>query len=227
MAITLYALLTSIMLARALFVAAELNLAEELAKQPLSAEELAIITGTNPSALSRLLNFLSLNDVFRKENDQKYYLTDFSHTMRSDHPDSIKPFLLHDDETRWNAFGNLGYSIRTGKASFDELYGTDYFNYLKKHPTLSERFDQAMTIISAQEDAYIANTLPFYGTVADIGGGNGQLINALAQKGVISKGILIDLPGAVEAAQLGTNCIKIAGSFFEPLRIKADAFILK
>jgi hypothetical protein len=57
------------------------------------------------------------------------------------------------------------------------LYGKSYFDYLSEHPTLSNRFDAAMTIISEQEETAIATTLSFEGTVADIGGGRGTLLN--------------------------------------------------
>lgn len=226
--ISIFALLESIMLARALFVAADLDIAEHLARRAMRADEIATVTHTDPKALKRLLHFLELNDVFKQEPDETYTLTDFSQTMRAGHPQTIRPFLLHDDEARWNSFGNLSYSIETGQAAFDMLYDQDYFTHLKKDPKLSSRFNDAMTIISATEDALIAKTIPFSGVVADIGGGTGQLINKVAQSGSISAGILVDLPEVVaQAGNLHAICTKQAGSFFDKLAIKADAFILK
>ncbi len=228
MAISINALLESIILARALFVAADLNIAEHLALKAMTADEIAIVTHTEASSLKRLLYFLELNDVFKKQEDQRYCLTDFSQTMRTDDPHTIKPFLLHDDETRWNCFGHLGYSIATGKASFDKLYGTDYFKHLKQHPLLSARFNDAMTIISAQEDAMIAKTISFKNRVIDIGGGTGQLINNIARTHTLTEGILFDLPEVVaQADNLDPICTKKAGSFFEPIACTADIFILK
>ncbi len=49
-----------------------------------------------------------------------------------------------------------------------------------------------MTVISSGEDALIAKSISFYGTVADIGGGAGQLINQVAQNHVIEKDLLVD-----------------------------------
>jgi hypothetical protein len=146
--------------------------------------------------------------------------------MCTDHPQSIKPFLLHDDETRWNSFGHLGYSIKTGKASFDMLYGQNYFAYLKNHPQLSDRFDDAMTVISHQEDQEIAERIPFKGIIADIGGGKGQLLTYIIQKTPTIQGILLELPEVISTLD-ETTFTKIAGSFFEPIAIKADIFILK
>ena len=227
MSISVFSLLQSIILARALFVAANLNIAEHLATKPMSVSEIAAITNVDAPSLQRLLYFLELNEIFKK-NDENYYLTEFSQLMCGNNQNTIKPFLLHDDETRWNSYGNLGYSIKTGKASFDHLYGISYFDYLKNNPILSSRFNEAMTIISAQEDEVIAKTIHFTNIVADIGGGTGQLINQIANNNNIDKSILFDLPEAIDQANnLPIHCSKVSGSFFEPIAFTADIFILK
>jgi predicted transcriptional regulator len=227
MSINITSLLNNIMLARALFVAAELDIAEHLSQQPMTAAQLAQVSNTDKDSLERLMHFLTLHEVFAKDSENKYHTTDFSTTMCANHPATIKPFLLHDDETRWNAFGNLVYSIKTGKASFDMLYGQTYFDYLKKHPQLSARFDQAMTIISNQEDEIIAKIISFYGTIADIGGGKGQLITNIMKNNSHVTGILFDLPQVIQHHNADFLGKKVAGSFFEPLPLTADIFILK
>lgn len=228
MPINIFSLLNNIILARALFVAAELNISEHLEQQAMPVNELATKIHAHEQALSRLLYFLELHDVYIKDANGKYHNSEFSKTMCADHPHTIKPFLLHDDETRWNSFGHLGNSIKTGKAAFDELYGTDYFSYLKNHPKLSVRFDEAMTIISAQEDESIAKTITFQGTVADIGGGKGQLLNKILQYNPSVKGILFDLPEVIKHTDNAPKkYTTVAGSFFEPIALKADIFILK
>ncbi|MGE0206905.1 MAG: methyltransferase [Candidatus Babeliales bacterium] len=226
MNIDIFSLLNNIMLARALFVAAEINIAEHLSKKAMDISELAAATNTEQSSLKRLLNLLALHDVFFKDTNGMYHTTDFSSTMCADHPQTIKPFLLHDDETRWNSFGHLGYSIKTGKAAFDMLYNESYFDYLKKHPVLSARFDEAMVIISQEEDATIAAQLSFYGTVADIGGGKGQLITKIMLHNPSVNGIVCDLPDVVANIENFPGK-EIAGNFFEPLPFSADIFILK
>jgi len=228
MPINIFSLLHSVILARALFVAADLNIAEHLATKPMTISELATITQTHEPSLKRLVYFLELNDVF-KRSDELCFNTEFSLTMCGDHPATIKPFLVHDDETRWNSFGNLGHSIKTGQASFDMLYGKSYFDYLKDQPVLSSRFDQAMTIISAQEDNQIAQAMTFSGIVADIGGGKGQLLKNISQyNSEVTQTVLFDLPATVQAVQDDSIITtKIGGSFFEPIDLKADVFILK
>lgn len=215
------------MLARALFVAAELDIAEHLSQKSMNATQLAQVTNTDESSLDRLLHFLTLHEIFTQDSENIYHTTDFSRTMCADHPQTIKPFLLHDDETRWHAFGHLGYSIKTGKASFDNLYGKSYFDYLEDKPTLSKRFDDAMTIISQQEDAAIAQKITFNGTVADVGGGKGQLISNILKTNPTVQGIVFDLPQVIENLEADFPAEKRGGTFFEPIEIQADNFILK
>jgi hypothetical protein len=227
-AISIFSLLESTILSRALYVAADLNIAELLAQKPLALDALATATVCNKDALKRLMYLLELHEVFVKHQDGTYGLTEFSETMQADHHASIKPFVLHDDPTRFNSYGHLGYSIKTGKASFDNLYGVDYFNYLEKDKVLSTRFDQAMVTISTQENKLIAQKLPWQGVVADVGGGVGHLINEIAAHDTIKACILFDLPETIErAGNLHEKCQASAGSFFEPITFSADTFILK
>lgn len=225
---SIFSLLKIIMLSRALYVAADLNIADHLAIHPMTINELAQRTSSDSKSLERMMHFLELYDVFKQQDDGKYSLTDFSKTMCDNHPSSIKSFLLHDDEARWNSIGHLGYSIATGNASYDMLYKTDYFNSLKQDPLLSSRFNNAMKSISSQEDLVIATKLSFEKIVADIGGGTGNLLNNIINHNGISQGILFDLPETVaQASNLDPLCSPQGGSFFEPLPFTADIFILK
>jgi len=229
MSLSIFSLLQAVILTRALFVAADLTIAERLKERPMTAIEIAQETNAHEHAMGRLMRYLELNGVFAKEPETDCYcLNDFSRTMCSDHPETIRPFLLHDDETRWNCYGHLKHSITTGTAAFDALYGVDYFQYLKNHQQLSEQFNDAMRIISAQEDALIARKISFCNTVADIGGGIGQLITQIAASNTIDRGILLDLPEVVaQAGELPENCCAVAGSFFEPITVDADIYTLK
>lgn len=228
MTISTFSLLTMIMLNRALYVAADLDIADHLATQPMTAAELACVTHTKPESLQKMLYLLELHGVFERQEDMRYCLTDFSESMCQNAPNSIKPFLLHDDETRWNSFGHLGYSVTTGNAAFDMLYGQTYFQHLQQNPQLSARFNDAMMTISSQEDSAIASKLAFSKVVADIGGGKGQLLNTITTNQTITQGILFDLPEVVDQANSAdSNFRKIGGSFFDPLPFTADIFVLK
>lgn len=216
-----------IMISRALYVAADLQLADHL-HNSLSVEELADAVDVNRDGLQRLLRCLIENGIFAYDDNNLICNNAQSLFLSKDHPQTIRPLILHDDPTRWNAIGNLGYSIKTGAVAFDELYGTDYFSHLKANPILSERFDEAMTIISQQEDTLIARMIDFTGTVADIGGGKGQLLQQIIEhnNGVVQL-ILFDLQQVHDNIFDHNQMTHVAGSFFDPINVKADTFILK
>jgi hypothetical protein len=224
----LLSLSNQVMVSRALYVAADLELADYLCL-PLKLEELACRVEVDAQALQRLLRCLIASGVFAYDYNGLICNNEKSIFLQKNHPQTIRPFILHDDPARWDAIGHLGYSIKTGKASFDELYETDYFSYLKNDAVLSNRFDEAMTIISQQEDALIAQIIDFAGIVADIGGGKGQLLKRIAEKSnKIAKLILFDLEQVQDNVCLQNELmIQVSGSFFDPLQIKADIFILK
>lgn len=216
-------LLESVTLSRALYVAADFGIADLLEKGPKTVQELSKTLSVDTDALQRLMYFLELNDVFSRDEQERYALTELSEKMCESNAQSIKLFLLHDDPTRWNAIGNLKCSIQTGKDAFSQLYDKDYFSYLKEAPVLSDRFNRAMKIISEKEDSLISKAFDFKGLVADIGGGRGQLLEEIKKDHGDCSVLLFDLPEAVE----GVDLPKIAGSFFEPIEVKADTYILK
>ena len=223
--------LHAVILSRALYSATELGLADHLHPQAHALTTLASLTGTDAPSLERLLRFLVVAGFFDKQPDGTYRNNGASEYMRKDHPQTMYPFLLHDDETRWNSFGHLSYSVKTGKPSFDMLYKKSYFEYLSEHPTLSHRFDLAMTIISDQEETTIANTLSFEGTVADIGGGRGSLLKKIMHvHSAVTNTVLFDLPQVITTisdTDLTPVTKALGGSFFEPISLEANIFILK
>jgi len=223
----LYQIIENVILSRALYVCCDLNIADILQDSPMDITELSNKTQCEQSALARLMRVLVMNDFFVLDNN-KYSITALGETLSKDHANSLRPLFLHDDETRWNALGNLGYCIKTGRPSFDQLYNEDYFSCLSKNKELSERFNQAMHIISNTEEDIIAKEVEFNGIIADIGGGTGQLINKVLDKhsSSVKHSYLFDLP-EVPAEFDFDNCEKISGSFFDSFNITADVYILK
>ena len=74
MSINQFDLIETIVLSRALFTAAEFNLAENLENGPQSLATLAALTGADAATLARLLYFLCLKNIFTREQDGTYSL---------------------------------------------------------------------------------------------------------------------------------------------------------
>src|ERR1700730_18237634 len=78
--------------AQAITAAADLGIADALAKRPLSAEDLAGAVNADADAVSRLLRALISRGVFRQRRDGRYELTPLAESLRSDAEVSVRGF---------------------------------------------------------------------------------------------------------------------------------------
>jgi hypothetical protein len=220
---------------QAVFVAAKLGLADLLADGPKTAAELAQATGTHAFSLYRLLRALASVGIFVQDSAGRFGLTPMAECLRS-HPGSQRYVAIMAGEEHYRCWGDLLYSIQTGKIAFDRIFGKAVFEYLSEHPEKAKIFDEAMTGIHGPETQAMLDAYDFsgIGTLVDVGGGNGTTLAAVLQKHPGMKGILYDLPGVVararerlEAAELSARCRASAGSFFQSVPPGGDAYLMR
>ena len=79
----------------------------------------------------------------------------------------------------------------------------DGWEYLKQHPEQARIFDDAMTDMSAIVGPMVAVAYDFgrWGSVMDVGGGNGILLASILKAHPETRGVLADLPHVLERAQ--------------------------
>ncbi len=228
-------LLTGYWLTQALYVAAKLGIADLLKDGPRPAAELASATGTDGPSLYRLLRALASIDVFAEGADG-FGLTPLSESLRRDLPGSMWGMAVMNGEEHYRAYGDLLYSVQTGKPAFERLFGMPVFEHLSKHPEQAKVFDEAMVGVHGRETQAMVEAfdLTGVGVLADIGGGNGSLLTAVLKRYPKMHGILFDLPGVIErakanldAAGLTDRCQCIAGDFFQAVAPGADAYLLR
>jgi hypothetical protein len=215
-----------------IYVAAKLSIAEFLKDGPRSVQQLAEATGTNPRALYRLLRALASMGIFAEE-ESGFSLTPLAECLLDP---SMKAMATMRGESQYRAWGELFYSVQTGRPAFEKVYGQPIFDYFTERPETGKLFDQAMTGVHGRETEAMLEAYDFTGikTLADIGGGNGSVLTAVLQKYSAIKGILFDLPGVVErakanlqAAGLEDRCQVVAGNIFEAVPAGADAYLMR
>lgn len=219
-----------------IYTAAKLNIADHLKDGPQTANQLAESTHSHAPSLHRVLRALSSVGVFKENDQQQYELTPLGNTLQADVPGSMKAMAIAQLGDHFNAWGNLVYSVKTGKISFDNIEGMSVWKYYETHPDEGVNFMKAMSGLTG---AVIMNVLPEYDftafkTIIDVGGGNGALLMAVLDKAPNAKGIVFDEEYVVAEtkkilAQKGyTNrCETAAGSFFDFIPANADAYIMK
>jgi hypothetical protein len=224
-------------LARALYLAARLGIADLLKDGPRNSEKLALATGMHAPSLCRLLRALASVGVFAEDEEGRFVLTPLAATLRSDVPGSLRAFVIAElDEDHHAAWGEVLGSVKTGEVAFDRRFGMNVWQYRARHPEKGRLFDAAMTSFSAVVDAAIVASYDFaaIGNIVDVGGGNGSLIAAILQAHPAMQGVLFDLPqvtsGArerIESAGLTARCDVVAGDFFAAVPGGGDAYLLK
>jgi hypothetical protein len=229
-------LLSGYWISQALYVVAKLRVPDLLKDGPKTADELALVTQSHSRSLYRLLRALASVGVFVEDDAGRFSSAPLANCLRSDLPGSQHALAIMLGEQQYQAFGQLLYSVQTGKMGFDKVFGVPIFDYLQEHPEQAKVFDLAMVGVHGRETAAMldAYDLSDIGCLADIGGGNGSVLTAVLQKYPKLKGILFDLPGVVERAKanieacgLTARCQVAPGNFFESVTPGADAYLMR
>ncbi len=229
-------LITGYWVSQAVYVAAKLGLADRLRDGPRSADDLARETSSDPRSLFRLLRALASVGVFAEDSGGRFGMTPLADCLRGDVPGSQRAMAVMAGEEHFRSYGELLYSVRTGRTAFDKVYGEPVFEFLSHHPEQAKLFDRAMVSVHGRETAAMLDAYDFagVGVLADVGGGNGSVLTAVLQKYPAMRGILFDLPGVaerakanVQAAGVAGRCRVVGGSFFESVPGGADAYLLR
>jgi hypothetical protein len=229
-------MLTGFQMTQCLSAAAHLGLADLLAEGPRTPADLAEATATHERSLYRLLRGLASVGVFAEDDQGRFGLTPLGECLRADVPGSMRSAAITVGEEFYRAWGELLHSVRTGRTAFEHVYGEPIFDYLASRPREAKLFDDLMVSVHGAETAAMLDVFDFshFGTLFDVGGGNGSLLMATLQRHPALKGVLFDRAHVVErarpyieAAGLSGRCTTVAGSFFEAVPPGGDAYLLR
>ena len=230
-ATTLMELSMCFTLPRTLHVVADLGIADALEDTPQAVEDLAMATATHAGALNRALRLLSAHGVFQ-QRDGGYMHTPASRLLRSDHPQSMRSFVrMQGIPALWHIWEYLDHSLRTGRSAAEKtLPNGGLWGYFAEHPDHSRLFNDAMTGKTHGQTAGVLAAYDFsdFHTIADIGGGNGHLLQAVLEATPNAEGVLFDLPHVIEqASAIASSRLRLqSGSFFEDTLPVCDAYLM-
>src|SRR5262249_20320514 len=136
-------------------------------------EEVAALAQVDPRALERMARFLEPQGVFELA-DGRVALTAKGSLLRSDSPVWASLALYGAND----AAPHLDHSLKTGEAAFPRAFGADFWSFLAAHPDQQEAFADAMRLQSAMLSVACVPLMDLAGvtTIADIGGGTGDLL---------------------------------------------------
>jgi hypothetical protein len=223
-------------ISRAVYVAAELGVADLLADGALSAGELARRTGTHEQSLYRVLRLLAALGVFDEDEPGAFRLTIIGDRLRTGAPAGLRSWATFLDAIgAIRGFEHILETVRTGRPGFDVASGTQLFESLKRDPDAAGAFDAAMSERTAAFASSVAAGYDFSDTrtVVDVGGGQGTLLVELLRHHSHLGGVVFEVPevaaraaAALAETDLADRCEVVAGDFFSGVPEGADCYVL-
>lgn len=223
--------------AQALSTAASLGIADRLAEAgPRSSGELAEDLGCDPADLRSLLQLLTGLGYFAEQEPDRYVLTPHGETLRRDALGPLAEFVGSAEQ--WDPWARLRESIRdpSRRTAYELTTGKKLYDSLAGDPAAAARYDAAIDAFTRHEAAALRARLDL-GTASrlvDVGGGRGTLLVELLAQWPDLRGVLLDLPHVVRAAEavrseagLAGRLELVAGDFFVEVPSGADVYLLK
>jgi hypothetical protein len=219
---------------RALCAAARLGVADALKDGESTVTDLATVCKADVSALHRLLRALASMGVVRETIPGSFALTDIGRPLRKDVADSAWAGVIFWADLLAENWACLTECVRTGKTA--SAVRPEIKTRWTQDPEASSVFRAVMGTSPVEDYIPIARAWDFSaaGTVADLGGGGGALIEAILEAFPAVRGMLVDRPESIEAArprfassQLTGRCDLLCADLLQEVPRGADVYVLK
>ncbi|MBW4528962.1 MAG: methyltransferase [Phormidium tanganyikae FI6-MK23] len=227
---TMLNLIGGFWIARSLYLAAKLGVADLFDDQPKTIAQLAAGTQTDAPSLYRLLRALASVGIFKEVSDQCFVLTPLAATLKSDSSNSMRYAVMaqmgYDHSLGWS---NGLHSLKTGEIAFDAAAGMNIWQHFAQHPEDGQIFSQSMSSLGTAIAQAVAASYDFsqFNTIVDIGGAQGSLVSTILQANPHLQGILFDLPEIIANVSVDKSIQPIAGNFFESVPTGGDAYLMR
>ena len=198
-------------------------------------DDVARETGVHAGTLRRCLRVAATRGVVDDAGDGRVRLTALGRRLVPGRPGSLaglanlKAFELH-------AWAEVEHALATGRPTFPLVHdGLGLFDWLARDPGRSAQFDATMR---ERTSTLLAAGLPLVdwpddGTMIDVGGGTGHLLELVLRSRPRLRGVVFDLAHVVAgaraplaAAGLIDRVELVAGSFFDAIPADGDMYVL-
>jgi hypothetical protein len=223
-------------ISESLYVVAVLGIADLIAHEMRSAEELAAVVNVHAPSLGRVLRLLVSFGVLRQDETGRFGLTGIGEFLRSDVEGSLRSAAIYyGGEKSAQIEGMLLHSVRTGEAARRRLLGAGGFGHLERDPQEAALFNSVMSSYSVLHLTGVLEAYDFSGIskLVDVGGGQGKNLTEILKHNPAMRGVLFDMPHAAEGgrktiaeAGLSDRCEVSSGDFFQAVPVGADGYLL-
>lgn len=223
-------------LAKGLYAAIELNIAEHINAGKNTLDQLAEATHAKPDPLFRLMRMLCAHGIFKLSRNGIYNMTSYSRVLLEG-SGSIKYFLKsHLGKLHSELFTEMDYTMRTGINASQKLFNEDIFSHVEHAPEEQELFIRGMSDGSELFAPVLLSSYSFSSLnhIIDIGGGHGSLLCNVLANNKNPKATLFDSKHVIERAFANINSYNlkdrieiVVGDFFLNVPEGGDLYILK
>jgi hypothetical protein len=226
--------LTGYWVSQAIYAAARLGVADQLAAGPRPVTEVAAAVGANADALYRLLRALAGEGVFHEVAPGVFGLSPFAELLRRDHPRSLAALSVMFGDLQYQPWGDVLHSVRTGECAYETRQGIEFFEFLRRDPQAAHTFSEAMTSF-LNTCGTVLDVFDFTAVrrVVDVGAAHGTLLCSILERYTDTAGVLFDLPHVVadarahvERAGLLGRCELVGGDFLDQVPAGGDVYML-
>lgn len=207
------------------------------ARGPATAAVIARELGLDAGVLHRSLRALANAGIFDMNADGTFANNRMSLPLRGGHLSRVREWLLYfssgSNVAAWSEFAE---TLRTGQSAFRKVHGAGVWEWFDSHPDERDIFAECMTGLTVADAPVIAQLYPFgeVQRLCDVGGGRGLLLSEIVLRYPGLRGVLLDSPGLLAAAQKLVEQRGVAerielspGSFFEAVPAGCDAYLMK
>jgi 2-polyprenyl-3-methyl-5-hydroxy-6-metoxy-1,4-benzoquinol methylase len=222
---------------KALGLVAELGIPDRLSAGSRDVAALAAETAVHPEALYRLLRAAAAFGVLTELPERHFENNAVSNLLRSGVPGSLRGMARWlAEDSAWQAWGRLDYSVQTGEPAFDHVLGATVFDHFARHPASGQIFNDAMVSFTAVTGQAVVDAYDFsaFTTIVDVGGGHGALLAAIAPRYPRLRGVVFDRPEVAAGADallashgLADRVTAASGDFLQAVPVGADAYVMK
>ncbi len=143
-------------IARAIYVAANLGVADQLKGGGDRVQNLAIALEVKPRPLYRVLRVLAGEGIFKEDPNEHFSLTPMGRLLCDDAPDSLRSYIVMNHEITYPVLNDLMHSLSDDEPILTRTFGQPIFEYLEDHPDRFALFQAAMTAANHAWDPMIA-----------------------------------------------------------------------
>jgi len=211
------------------------EVSDHLDDGPLSARELARLSGMDELSLTRALRALTASGTFQEVSPGVFANNSVSNLFRN-RPGGLRNVALYYSSDHYvKSAAGLGHSVVTGQSATNHLFRESFWEHMRRHPEENETFNRALAELRGEEHQQIADAYDWSGvkTIVDVGGGVGSLLVAALEKRPALRGLLVEQAELLSDADrvlsergVRKRCELVAGNFFNSIPATGDVWTL-